>query len=504
MTMGYLLTLDIGTTSVKTCIFNESFKIHGYSSEEYELLTPKTGIVELNPETYWMAVKSGIKKAIEESGINAMKIGAITITTQGETLIPVNEYGKPLRNAIVWLDARAEEEASFINERFSAGDAYAITGLPEMGPACPVCKVLWIKKNEKEIFDKTYKFLLLEDFIVMKLTGKFITEKSLMSSTGYFDINREVLWDQMLYCIGIEPEKFPEILDCGVKAGGILIDVADDLGVNPGIIVSTGAMDQAASAIGAGNIASGIVTETTGTALVVAATIDIPDYLSSVRLNIIRHGITGKFLILPYNQTSGIILKWFKDEFCRIETEKCSECGKSIYTYMDEMAGVVPALSNGLLLLPHFAGMLTPEINPSVRGVFFGIGLDSQKPHFIRSILEGTAFMLRQNLELLSALGVTTLEIRSLGGGSKSSLWSQIKADVCNIIVHTMEFEESTSLGAAILGSVAAGIYGSAEEACRFIRIKKSYISGGINAGVYDKGFEKYKKLYQCLKVIFD
>ena len=501
--MGYLLTLDIGTTSVKTCLFSKDFKLLGYSSGEYELLTPKEGMVELEPETYWETAKRGIKKAVEAFGADAMEIEVITVTTQGETLIPVDEQGKALRNAIVWLDMRALEEAGFLSGRFSAGESYAITGLPEIGPACPICKVLWIKKNEREVYDRTYKFLLLEDFILMKLTGRFVTEKSLMSSTGYFDINQGRLWGQALDCAGVETGKFPEIMECGVCAGSILADVADGLGINPGVIISTGAMDQAASAIGAGNIVPGTVTETTGTALVVAATVDTPDYSSPVRLNTMRHGVPGKFLVLPYNQTSGIILKWFRDEFCRFETEKCGEAGESVYACMDEMARAVPPLSNGLMLLPHFAGMLTPDVNPLVRGVFFGIGLETKKPHFIRSILEGTAFMLRQNIELLRAMGVVIWEIRSLGGGSQSGLWSQIKADACGTAVHTMELEESTSLGAAILGSVAAGMYGSIKEACGFVRMKKCYMPDCITAGLYDKGYEKYKRLYQCLKEVF-
>lgn len=501
--MSYLLTLDVGTTSVKTCLFDEDFKLLGYSSEEYTLLTPENGIVELEAETYWEASRHGIEKAVAAAGINGMEIGVITVVTQGETLLPVDKAGKPLRNAIVWLDARAEAEAALINTRFTGEEVYSTTGLPEIGPACPVCKVMWIKNQEPEVYDKTYKFLLLEDFLIMKLTGQTVTEKCLMSSTGYFDINREVLWDRMIEVTGLDWEKFPEILDCGVRAGGILMDVADDLGINPGLIVSTGAMDQAASAIGAGNIAAGIVTETTGTALVIAATTPTPDYTNAARVNIMRHGIKGRYLILPYNQTAGMVLKWFKDEFCRYETEACDKEGKSVYAFLDELAAEAPPLSNGLLLLPHFAGMLTPEMNPDVKGVFFGVGLDTKKPHFIRAILEGIAFMLRQNIDLLEGMGVRVKEIRSLGGGSKSRLWSQIKADVNQRVIQVMEQEESTSLGAAILGSLAAGMYGTVEEACRVVTVKKGFAPDASCAGLYDKGYGRYKKLYAYLKDLF-
>ncbi|OGO81621.1 MAG: hypothetical protein A2Y21_06065 [Clostridiales bacterium GWC2_40_7] len=501
--MGYLLTLDLGTTSVKACVFNENFDLLGYSSEEYELLTSEGNIVELTPETYWQAAISGIRKATELSGITGMDTGIITITTQGETLLPVDSSGAPLRNAINWLDARAEEEAAYINNRFTNEEVYGNTGLPEIGPACPVCKVLWIKNKEPEIYGKTFKFMLLEDFIILRLTGKYVTEKCLMSSTGYFDINKEVLWMEMLSYAGIEPEKFPQIMDCGTIVGGLLPEVADELGINPGIRVSTGAMDQAASAIGAGNVTEGIITETTGTALVMAATIKMPDYSNPARLNIMKHGLKGKYIMLPYNSTAGIVLKWFKDEFCRYETEKYAEEGKSVYLYLDELAESSPPLANGLILLPHFAGMLTPEINPAVKGVFFGVGLDTRKPHFIRAILEGIAFMLKQNVELLEQMGIEVKEIRSLGGGSKSRLWCQLKADVNNRVIHTMEQEETTSLGAAILGSLAAGIYRTVEEACRVVKVKKSFKPDEKTVSVYAKGYVSYKQLYTSLKKMF-
>ena len=501
--MSFLLTLDVGTTSVKTCVFNREFTLLGFSSEEYQLQTIGNNIVELHSDIYWEAVKSGIGRAVRLAGIKSSEISVITITTQGETLIPVDAYGKALRNAIVWLDARAEEEAAYIGRRFEAHEVYSVTGLPEINAACPVSKLLWIKNREPEVYHRTHKFLLLEDFLISKLTGKYVTEKSLMSSTGYFDINRGELWQDMLDHIGIDSGKFPAILDCGKNAGGILLDIADDIGLSPSAIVATGAMDQAASAIGSGNIVSGIVTETTGTAMVIAATTDLPDYSNPAKVTIYRHAVPGKFIILPYCQTAGIVLKWFKDEFCRYESEVCCETGKSIYAYMDELAEGIPPLSNGLILLPYFAGMMTPEINPGAKGVFFGMGLDTKKPHFIRAILESIAYMLRDQIELLEGMGVTVGEIRSLGGGSKSPLWSGIKADVNNKVIVTMDQEESTSLGAAILGSMTAGMYGSIEEACRAIKPKERYIPEAARTALYSEGYQTYNKVYDSVKKMF-
>ena len=501
--MRYLLTLDLGTTSVKTCVFDEDFSMEGYSCEEYKLLTPYPGIVELEPEIYWNASKRGIKAVLAHSGINPRDVCAITITAQGETLIPVDFYGRPLHNAVVWLDSRAEEEAALISSAFSPDEIYRTTGMSEIGPACPASKLFWFKRNEREVSLKTHKFLLLMDFIAYKLTGQFLTDRCITSSTGYLNINTGELWKDMLDFIGVHYDKIPSLFDCGTNCAGILPEVADQLGLNPGIIIATGGMDQASSAIGAGNIADGIISETTGTALVVAATSDAPDYDNPVKLNIMRHAVKGKYLILPYNQTAGMALKWFRDEFCTDEINCCETEGKSVYACLDDMAGRVSPLSNGILFLPHLAGMLTPEVNPSVKGVFFGAGLDTGKSHFIRSILEGVAYMLRENVEMLEDMGVRVDEIRSLGGGSKSVLWCEIKADINKRRIHTMVQDESTSLGAAILGSLAAGIYGGIVEACKAVKIKKNYKPNVENSVLYEQGYEKYKKLYNSLREMF-
>ena len=501
--MDYIITLDVGTTSVKTCLFDNKFNMKGFSSEEYELYTPSNDIVELDPEIYWKAAKNGIRKVVKTSGADPADVRVITIVTQGETMIPVDKNGKALRNAIVWLDARAGKETEYISRKFSNDDVYQKTGLPELTGACPVSKVLWIKDNEPEVYGNTYKFLLLEDYLVMKLSGKFVSDKALISSTGYYDINEEVYWKEMLEYIDVEEGKFPEVLDCGVEVGGILMDIADELGINPAAIISTGSMDQAASAIGAGNIEEGIVSETTGTALVIAATTGKPDYSNPARLSIYKHAVKGKFLILPYCSTAGMVLKWFKDEFCQHENQLSQEAGKSIYAYLDELAASAPPLSNGLVILPQFAGMLTPEINPAVKGIFFGVGLDTKKAHFVRAILESIAFMLRENVELLEKMGVKVSEIRSLGGGSKSSLWCRIKTDVNHKVILTMEQEESTSLGAAILGSISIGMYSSLEDACRVAKVKNRYEPDEAASKEYDRGYRTYKGLYTHLKPMF-
>lgn len=500
---NYLMTFDIGTTSIKTCLFSDVFERLALHIQEYELLTPGTNLVELEPEKYWDLVKAGCAYIIDQLKIDPYEITAITITTQGETLIPVDVDGNTLHNAIIWLDARAVDEVDYINRLISKDEFYKSTGIPEISPATPISKILWFMRNKPDAYSKTFKFLLLEDFIIYKLTGKFVTEYSLMSSTGYFDIKQSSLQVDWLEKLGIREDLFPRMLPSGKAVGQITGKAAVETGLSTSILVITGAMDQVCSAIGLGNAEPGIVTETTGTALVTASTVAKWDIENTAGVSVLRH-FDHRFLLLPYCSTAGILLKWFKDSFLSEEVRECEENGLSIYAKMDDLAYAVAPGCNKLLLFPHFAGSLGKVNDPKAKGVFFGVGLDTKKEHFVRAILESIGFMLRENLELLENAGVVIREVRSAGGGSKSKLWNNIKADIIDKVIAVTEEEESTSLGAAILGAWGAGLYRDVYEICsRFVKIKKKYLPDANNREIYNEAYTKYSQLYDRLKELF-
>lgn len=504
--MKTILTLDVGTTSVKACLFDETFRLLGSSAEEYGLITPGKGIVELDPEAYWQACRHCVAELgrSQTAAPGLQEVCSVGVTTQGETMIPVDRTGRPQGRAIVWLDARAVEEAEQISAGFGPDEVYRATGLAGIAAASPAAKALWIKRNKPEIYDNTHKFLLLLDYLLLRLTGRFVTDRCILSSTGYFDINEGCYWQRMLTRLGIECDLFPEAIDAGTVAGIIRDEAAIELGINRGAAVVPCGMDQASSAVGAGNIVDGVITETTGTALVVAQTSDSPDFSNTSRVNVMRHAISGKYLVLPYNPTAGIVLKWFKDEFCTEEARRALEERRSVYDVLGELAASVPELSGGLIAFPHFEGMLSPVEDAAARGVFFGASLATGKGHFVRSIMEGVAYMLRESVELLESMGVVAKELRSLGGGARSELWSQIKADVCGKTVLTMEAEESASLGAAIQAAVASGLFSGCNQACSVcIRIGREYAPNGLAKATYEKGYRRYKELYERLRGLF-
>jgi len=502
--MKYILAVDLGTTAIKVILLQIDGQVIASSTQEYQLLTPTELAVELNVETYWQAFKQGVVEVLTKSNIDPNKIHSLGISAQGETLILVDKDGNPLTNAVVWLDNRAQEEAKELAQFFTNEVTYQITGQVEIVPTWPASKILWFKKNRAEIFNRVSKFLLIEDYFIYRLTGRYLCEGSLICSTVYWDIIKKVWWKEMLDYLGIKEYQLPKICESGEVAGPILPFTAKELGLSSHTIVATGALDQACGAIGVGNIAPGIVSENTGAALAICATVDRPIFDKERRMPCHYHGMPNTYMVHTFT-TGGMVLRWYRDKFCSSEINLASLLQVNSYKILDQEAEKVPPGCNGLVMLPHLQGAMAPESNPRARGVFYGFTLHHSKPHFIRSIMEAIAFVLKRNVDVLEDLGIKVTEIRSLGGGSKSSLWSKIKADVTQRPVYIMQNEEAACLGAAILAGVATGIYPNLKEAvAKISQVKKRIEPKRDNKLVYQNAYSRYLNLYNSMQNMFE
>jgi xylulokinase len=502
--MDYLLGIDAGTTAFKAVLFDNSGNETATAIIEYDLEHPFPGWVELDAEKYWEAFRSVIKVILKKFTGNVQEIKAVAIASQGETLICVDQSGKPLRKAIVWLDNRAGREAEQIKSAFGTDISFKISGQPDIVPTWPAAKILWMKQNEPDLFNKVFKFLLLEDYLLFRLTKKFIAEGSLLSSTLMFDINTGQWWQDMLNFIGINPGQLPAINKSGHIIGEITDKAAKETGLSKVTLVVTGALDQAASTIGAGNIESGIITESTGSTLAICVNTMHPVLDPNQRIPCHFHAIEGEYFLLPWCQTAGMVYKWFRNEFHKEKSNAGNLNDSDWFRLMDKEASGVPAGSEGLIMLPHLAGAFTPESNPNARGVFFGISLKTGRAHFDRSILEAVAFMLRRNLGLLQELYSEVNEIRSIGGGAKSALWNQIKADVCQKPLVTVHVSETACLGAAMLAGYALNIFNNLQDASeKMIRLHKRFEPDILQADVYSEAYKKYINLYNTLEPLF-
>jgi xylulokinase len=502
--MNKILSVDIGTTALKLVLFDECGQVLAQATKEYELLTPSALVVEMAVDTYWEAFKSAISEVIAKSEAKPEEIVALGISAQGETLAMVDDAGEPLGNAIVWLDNRAQAEAEMLSQELGDENAYKITGQVSIVPTWPASKILWIKRNEPGLFQKVSKYLLIEDYFIHRMTGHWVAEGSLLCSTVYWDITSKMWWDDMLHFLGVSPGQLPTIRESGEPVGEILPHVARELGLSPTTIVCTGALDQAAGAIGVGNIVPGVFSENTGAALAICATVDSPTFDPLSRMPCHYHGIPDTYMEHTFT-TGGMVLRWYRDKFCQEELAEASAQGKDAYDMLTEQASHIAPGSEGLTMLPHLQGAMAPDANPKARGVFYGFTLRHERPHFIRAILEAIACTVKRNIDVLEELGIRIEEIRCLGGGSRSPLWNQIKADVTGRPVVTTHSPEAACLGAAILAGKAIGLFPSLQDACQqMVAIKDRFEPNPDNAAAYAAAYERYVELYDSLCLLFD
>jgi xylulokinase len=251
-------------------------------------------------------------------------------------------------------------------------------------------------------------------------------------------------------------------------------------------------MDQAVGAIGAGNIQPGVVSETTGAALAIQVTVDDPLLDANRSMPVYFHSVPGKYLLVPVCPTAGMAFKWFRDQFGQMEIEKAESQGLDSYDLMTQPAAAIAAGSDGLVMLPHLMGAFSPDTNPAARGSLTGFTLSHTKAHFVRALLEGVAFMLRRNIEYVEKVGIPVREIVSTGGGSRSRLWNQIKADVCNKPIRTLQNEETALIGDAILAGVACGVFGSIAEGCGKMSAALETFTPGKDVTAYEAAYRRY------------
>lgn len=498
---SYLIGIDLGTTSIKALLLSSRGDVIVTCGEEYVLDYESNEICELDPEKYWEVSCRIIRSLILKAAIDPAKITGLAFSSQGETIILVDSNGKPLRKAIIWLDNRSVVEAKDIEDRFGNQKIMDITGQPEVLPIWPATKILWIRRNEPHIFERVRKYLLVEDYLIYRMTGEFYTEHSLVSSTLYFDIKNKIWWDDMLDFIGITPHQLPQLSSSGTKVHHLTVEAALATGLDNIVTVFTGSYDHPSGAIGAGNILPGITTLSIGASMAMCVTIEQPINNLSYRLSCQCHSIPDKYILLPYAQTAGLIHKWFKDTFCQKEVELAEQSNTDVYDLLTNYAIKIPPGAEGLTVLPHFMGAGSPYFNQDVKGVFAGITIGMGKGHFVRAILEAVAALVNCNMESLQKQGVNVREIRFLGGGSKSTLWSQILANMTGVPVLTMSNSENAALGAAIIAGVGTRIFKdiqSASESCT--RVAKRFLPESVSKDVYRRIYQNYMHLYWSME----
>lgn len=466
-----LLGVDFGTTALKACLFDEHGKCLASESAQYKLIT-EGEFIEFNADEFFKVFTDTVGKITSK-----FTVDALSVDTQGETLIVLDKDGKPLMNAIIWLDNRAEKQAKDMENKFGLEWTYNITGQTEIPAGYPAPKIQWLKENAPEIFNKADKFLLLEDYIIYRLTGKFAASRALYSSSLLMNVHTGEYIPEVLDYLGIKESQLSALYESGVVVGEY-----------NGIKVATSSLDQVAGITGAGVVKEGLMSETTGTALAVCAlTNEFPPYYEGIKVP--AHYVKkGTYCLLMWAPTAGAALEWFKRNFC----------DGLDYGKINELVESVPAGSEGLIALPHLCGTVMPENNSNAKGVFFGIELKHEKGHFARSIMESVAYMIREYVDFMK---VPVNEIRSMGGGAKSKVWCEIKSSVTSKTIVTLNENETACLGSAMFAGVGIGVFDSVESAAdKIVSTNKVYKA---DENEYKEIYADYKQKEKKLMEIF-
>ncbi len=500
--MRYLLGLDIGTSGTKTALFDENGNTIKTATYGYELFQPKVGWAEQNPEDWWKACVEGIKDVIKNSGVSCNDIKGIGLSGQMHGLVLVDENNQVIRNSIIWCDQRTEKECEYITEKIGRERLISITGNPAM-TGFTLSKLLWVRNNEPENYKKIKKILLPKDYIRFRLTNVFATEVSDASGMQMLDINSRDWSTELLNELEIDKNILAPVYESVVVSGYVTKETAEITGLAEGTAVVGGAGDQAAGAIGNGIVSEGIISTVIGSSGVVFASTDTPRFDNGGRVHTLCHAVPGKWHVMGVTQGAGLSFKWFKETFCQKEIEDCKENKLNIYDVLTAKAAQSKPGANGVIYLPYLMGERTPHLDPNVKGGFLGVSLINNHDDFIRSILEGVSFSLKNCLDIIEDMNVNIHDIRVSGGGAESEVWRQILSDIFGYSLTTVKASEGPALGVAILAAVGTGIYPSVEDACnKIIKGQDKVTPNKDTHEEYMKVYKVYNSLYPKIKDI--
>ncbi|MDE5776613.1 MAG: xylulokinase [Treponemataceae bacterium] len=498
--MAYLIGVDLGTSGTKTVLFAEDGTVAASCTIEYPLYQPQNGWAEQDPLDWWNAVCGTTKAVIAKAGISASEIKGVGLSGQMHGLVMLDKSGNVLRKSIIWCDQRTAKECEEITQKVGAENLIKITANPAL-TGFTASKIMWVKNNEPEIYEKCAHILLPKDFIRYKLTGEFATEVSDASGMQLLDVPNRKWSDQVLDALQIEKSLLGKVYESPEITGKVTKAASDLTGLAEGTAVVGGAGDNAAAAVGTGTVQDGRAFTTIGTSGVVFAHTSKLSIDPKGRVHTFCCAVPGAWHVMGVTQGAGLSLKWFRDNFCHEEMIAAAGMKKDPYFLMDKQAEEIPIGSDRLLYLPYLMGERTPHLDPNCRGVFFGLSAMHTRQHLLRAVMEGVTFSQRDSVEVLREMGVSINEMLACGGGGSSPLWRQMLADVYGCPVKTVVSKEGPALGVAILAGAGTGVYSSVQDGCAAV-IKTNPPQNPIsqNSAEYEKFYNVYRALYPALK----
>ena len=501
--MAYVIGVDCGTSGTKTVLFDEKGTVVASCTIEYPMYQPKNGYAEQEPSDWADAMVNTIKCVMSKSGVKAEDVKGIGISGQMHGLVMLDKDNNVLRRSIIWCDQRTAAEVEEMNRKLGRDKLIKITANPAL-TGWTAAKILWVKNNEPEVFEKCRHILLPKDYLRFILTGEYATEVSDASGMQLLDVPNRCWSDEVLSTLGIDKSWLGKVYESCEVTGQLTPKMAEATGLKAGTIVVGGAGDNAAAAIGTGVCEDGKAFTTIGTSGVVFAHTSGIAIDPKGRVHTCCAAVPGSWHVMGVTQGAGLSLKWFRDNFCGAEMETARGMGVDEYYLMDKAAEEVPVGANRLLYLPYLMGERTPHLDPDARGVFFGLSAMHKKRDMLRAVMEGVSYSLRDCVEVFREMDINVSDMMACGGGGSSPLWRSMLADLYNCPVKTASSKEGPALGVALLSMVGAGIYSSVPEACKaVVRTDKIQEPNAAAVPEYEKYYQLYRDIYPALKAEF-
>ncbi len=499
--MNIYLGIDVGTSGTKVLAMAANGEILGAGVGEYPCYAPRPLWSEQNPDDWWNAVVTVVPQVLKKAGIKGSDVKGIGLSGQMHGSVFLDKSDAVIRPAILWNDQRTAKECDEIEEAVGGHDKLIeLVANPAMsGFTAP--KILWLRNNEPENFDRVAKVLLPKDEIRRRLTGEYATEVSDASGTLLLDVAGRRWSAPTLAALELDESLLPTVYESEDVTGKLTPAAAEALGLTTDCFVVGGAGDCAAGAVGNGIVRSGALSTSLGTSGVAFVHSDEVKYDPLGRVHTFCHAVRGKWHMMGVTLSAAGSLQWFRNALCQELWKRAKAEGVDVYDLLSKEAAETPIGADGLFFLPYLSGERTPHADPNARGCFVGLTLAHDRGRLVRSIMEGVVYSLREAIDIFRGLNVPVSEIRASGGGAKSPFWRQIQADVYGSKVVTLNSEEGPGFGVALLAAVAGGEYSNIQEACDATISTVSELQPNPEAtAYYDKAFPVYQKLYQSLK----
>ncbi len=501
--MHCVIGCDVGSQSTKAILLSYAGQVLGEASADYAIDYPRPAWAEQPVERWTDALADAVRRLLAQTGVRPEQVRGLGLASQVESVVPVDGEGRPLRPAILWMDRRAAAQCARVRETVGADAVRELTGL-NLDPSHVAPKIQWLAEHQPEIYARAARFLQPGSYVAFYLTGEQAIDYSNASAALLLDIRAKDWSPAMCAHFGIDPRVLPPVRPATALLGQLRPRLAADLGLTPATRVVVGSGDEHAACLGAGVVGPGLVGDIVGTAEPVCAASPVPAIDASGLIETHCHADPDLWLLENPGFVSGVNYRWFRDHFGQAESAAAARAGGSPYVWLDAAAAQAPAGAQGLVFLPCLMGATTPTWNEAARGTFFGFTLAHTRAHFARAILEGSAYAVRDLTDRLHALGVAPRELRVMGGGAKSGLWNQIKADVTGLPVAVPHTLEATALGAGLLALIGVGAYATLADACAAaVRVAERFEPRPAAQAVYAETYALYRAVYHALLPAF-